>query len=148
LLDVLAGDLVAAGYAVGVDGEQDTHAVPGAGRDLGGRGAGGQLQRQRGMAKVVGAACRTGACVARDGCGTGLVPDPAVLAFAERPAAGTPEQPVGAENTVTSCDLRILVDQATEPAASPDADLVVGRGGVSPAVRWFLAECPVRPVVL
>ena len=34
--DVLAGDLVAAGYAVGVDGEQDAHAVPGAGDDLGG----------------------------------------------------------------------------------------------------------------
>jgi hypothetical protein len=28
LLDVLAGDLVVAGYAVGVGGEQDTHAVP------------------------------------------------------------------------------------------------------------------------
>jgi len=61
LLDVLAGDLVAAGYAVGVDGEQDMHAVPGAGGDLGGRGAGGQPQRQCGMAKVVGAACRLGA---------------------------------------------------------------------------------------
>jgi len=44
---VLAGDLVAAGYAVGVDGEQGTHAVPGAGSDLGGRGAGGQPQRQQ-----------------------------------------------------------------------------------------------------
>src|ERR1035441_4455554 len=31
LLDLLAGDLVAAGYAVGVDGEQDTHAVPATG---------------------------------------------------------------------------------------------------------------------
>jgi hypothetical protein len=41
LLDLLAGDLVAAGYAVGVDGKQDTHAVPGAGSDFGGRGAGG-----------------------------------------------------------------------------------------------------------
>jgi hypothetical protein len=29
-LDVLAGDLVAAGYAVCIDGEQDAHAVPGA----------------------------------------------------------------------------------------------------------------------
>jgi hypothetical protein len=93
LLDVLAGDLVAAGYAVGVDGEQDTHAVPGAGRDFGGRGAGGQPQRQRGMAQIVGAAHQLGACLARDGCGAGLVPDPAVEAFAERAAAGTPEQP-------------------------------------------------------
>ena len=29
-LDVLAGDLIAAGYAVCIDGEQDAHAVPGA----------------------------------------------------------------------------------------------------------------------
>ena len=35
-LDVLAGDLVTAGYAVGIDAEQDTHAVPGAGSDFGG----------------------------------------------------------------------------------------------------------------
>jgi hypothetical protein len=55
-LDVLAGDLVAAGYAVRVDGKQDTHAVHGAGSDFGGRGTGGQPQRQRGMAEVVGAA--------------------------------------------------------------------------------------------
>jgi hypothetical protein len=94
LFDVLAGDLVAAGHAVGVDGEQDTHAVPGAGSDLGGRGAGGQPQRQRGMAKVVGAACLLGACPeVRHGCGAGLVPDPAVEVFAERAAAGTLEQP-------------------------------------------------------
>jgi hypothetical protein len=41
-LDVLAGDLVAAGYAVCIDGEQDADAVPGAGCDLGGQGAAGQ----------------------------------------------------------------------------------------------------------
>jgi len=93
LLDVLAGDLVAAGYAVGVDSEPDSHAVPGASRDLGGRGAGGQPQRQCGMAQIVGAAHRPGACpVLRHGRGAGLVPDPAVEAFAERAAAGTPEQ--------------------------------------------------------
>src|ERR1700735_1443577 len=91
--DVLAGDLAAAGYAVGVDGEQDTHAMPGARSDLGGRGAGGQPQRQRGMAKVVGAAHRPGACpVLRSDCGAGLVPDPAVEAFAERAATGALEQ--------------------------------------------------------
>jgi hypothetical protein len=50
-LDVLAGDLVAADYAVGVGGEQDMQAVPGAGGDFGGRGAGGQPQRQRGMTR-------------------------------------------------------------------------------------------------
>ena len=59
------GDLVAAGYAVGIDGEQDAHAVPGAGSELGGRGAGGQPQRQRGMTQVVG----TQACRVRQGRG-------------------------------------------------------------------------------
>jgi hypothetical protein len=43
--------------------------------------------------KVVGAAGRLGACPARDGCGAGLVPDPAAEACAERAAAGTAEQP-------------------------------------------------------
>jgi hypothetical protein len=92
LLDLLAGDLVAAGYAVGIGGEEDADAVPGAGSDLGGRGTGGQPQRQRGMTQVAGAACLLGACLA-DGRGAGLIPDPAVEAFAERAAAGTPEQP-------------------------------------------------------
>ena len=68
--------------------------MPGAGSDLGGRGAGGQPQRQRGMTQIVGAARRPGACpVLRDGRGAGLVPDPAIKAFADRAAAGTPEQP-------------------------------------------------------
>ena len=53
---------------------------------------------------------------------------------------------VGADNAVTLCDLRILVDQAAEPVASADADVVVGRGDAGPAVGWSLAECPVRPV--
>jgi hypothetical protein len=38
---------------VGVGGEQDSDAVPGAGGDLGGRGARGELQRQGGVAQVV-----------------------------------------------------------------------------------------------
>ncbi len=53
LLDVPAGDLVMAWYAVGVDGEQDSHAVPGAGGDLGRGSAGGQPQRQRSVPQVV-----------------------------------------------------------------------------------------------
>jgi hypothetical protein len=53
---------------------------------------------------------------------------------------------VGADNAVTSCDLRILVDQAAKPVASSDADVVVrGRDG-DLAVGWLLAEGPVRPV--
>jgi hypothetical protein len=53
LLDVPAGDLVMAWYAVGVDGEQDIHAVPGAGGDLGRGSTGGQPQRQRRVPQVV-----------------------------------------------------------------------------------------------
>ena len=52
---------------------------------------------------------------------------------------------MGADNAVTSRDLRILVDEAAEPGASSDADGVVrGRGG-DLAVGWSLAESPVRP---
>ena len=57
-------------------------------------GAEGPVDVLRGMAQVVGAAHRLGACpVLRDRCGAGLVPDPAVEAFAERAAADTLEQP-------------------------------------------------------
>jgi hypothetical protein len=74
-------------------------------------------------------------------------PGPAQAGFFEAPPgpvhAGSP---VGADNAFTSCGLRILVDQAAEPGASPDADFVVGRRHVSPAVGWLLAEGPVRPV--
>ncbi|MGD0928910.1 MAG: hypothetical protein ABR926_27380, partial [Streptosporangiaceae bacterium] len=53
---------------------------------------------------------------------------------------------VGADNAVTSRDLRILVYQAAEPVSSPDADVVVRRCDVGPAVGWSLAERPMRPV--
>ena len=44
--------------------------------------------------------------------------------------------PVGADNAVTSCGLRILVDQAAELVASSDADVVVcGRDG-DLAIGW------------
>ncbi len=58
----------------------------------------------------------------------------------------SPVHLVGADNAFTSCDLRILVEGAAEPVASPDADVVVGRRDISPAVGWLLAEGPVRPV--
>ena len=46
------------------------------------------------MTKVIEAVGRLGACpVLRHDCGAGLVPDPAVEAFAERAAAGALEQP-------------------------------------------------------
>ena len=38
---------------------------------------------------------------------------------------------MGADNAFISCGLRILVDQAAKPGASPDADFVVGRRQVS-----------------
>ena len=43
-LDAPAGDLVVARDAMSVGGQQDTHAVPGAGGDFGRRGTGGQPQ--------------------------------------------------------------------------------------------------------
>jgi hypothetical protein len=53
---------------------------------------------------------------------------------------------VGAENAVTSRDLRILVEEAAKPIASSNADVVVGRHGVGPALGWLLCKGPVRPV--
>jgi hypothetical protein len=53
---------------------------------------------------------------------------------------------VGADNVVTSRDLRILVDQAAQPIASSDACVVAGGCDVGSAVGWSLAEGPVRPV--
>ena len=49
---------------------------------------------------------------------------------------------VGADNVVTSRDLRILVDQAAQPIASSDAYVVAGGCDVGSAVGWPLAEGP------
>jgi hypothetical protein len=51
---VLVEGVVVAVDAVGVDGEQDVDAVPGAGGDLGGFTPGVQPQGQGGVAQVVG----------------------------------------------------------------------------------------------
>ena len=139
LLDLLAGDLVAAGYAVGVAGEQDTHAVPGAGRDFGGRGAGGQPQRQRGMTQVVGAACLSGACLA-DGRGAGLMPDPAVEAFAERAAAGTPEQPPVCGAPVS---VQVMAEEADKLRRDGDYPVSAVRAEFQAAgLAWRAVACP------
>jgi hypothetical protein len=53
---------------------------------------------------------------------------------------------VGADNAVTSCDLRILAEEAAKPIVSVNTAVVVGWRGEGPSVRWFLAEGPVRPV--
>ena len=49
---------------------------------------------------------------------------------------------MGAANAVTSRDLRIFVDQAAEPVASSDADVVAWGREMGPAVGWLLAEGP------
>jgi hypothetical protein len=59
---------------------------------------------------------------------------------------GVVSHPVSAENAVTSRDLRILVEEAAEPVASENTDVIVGDRGVGPAIGWPLAEGPVRPV--
>ncbi len=53
---------------------------------------------------------------------------------------------MGADNAFTSCDLRILAEEAAKPIASSNADAVVSRRNVGPAVGRALAEGPVRPV--
>jgi hypothetical protein len=53
---------------------------------------------------------------------------------------------VGADNAVTSCDLRILVDQAAEPVASSDGDVVLRRRGGDLGVGRCLAQGPMRAV--
>ena len=94
VLDQPVGDLVLAVDAVGVDGQQHGDAVPGAGGDLGGRGAGVQPEGQGGVAQVVGTAGQPGGGQLRaEGQGAGGVPGAAVDRFAERAAAGAAEQP-------------------------------------------------------
>ena len=53
---------------------------------------------------------------------------------------------MSADNAATSRDLRILVEEAAEPVASENGDVIVGDRGVAGAVGWFLAEGPVRLV--
>jgi hypothetical protein len=53
---------------------------------------------------------------------------------------------VGAGNAVTSRGLRVLVEEAAEPIASPNVSVGVGLRGVAPAVGWLLVEAPVGPV--
>jgi putative transposase len=53
---------------------------------------------------------------------------------------------VGADNAFTSCDLRILMEEAAKPVASENADVIAGRRDVGLPVGWSLAEGPVRPV--
>ena len=60
------------------------------------------------MTQIVGAVCLSGACLA-DGRGAGLMPDPAVEAFAERPASGTPEQPPVCSAPVSA---QVMAEQA------------------------------------
>jgi hypothetical protein len=50
---------------------------------------------------------------------------------------------VGAENSVTSCDLRIFVDQATEPIAAQNPDICAQSGRTRTPGRRALFQCPV-----
>ena len=93
--------------------------------------------RRRQVAGLVGGARSTWWMAESRGCACAVLP-------------GSPDGirswPVGADNAFTSCDLRILADEAPEPIASSNADAVVSRRDVGPAVGRFLAEGPVRPV--
>jgi hypothetical protein len=67
---------------------------------------------------------------------------------AEAGREGIVRRPVGADNAVSARGLRILVEEAAEPAASSDADVIAGDRRVGPAFGWSLAQGPVRPVGL
>jgi len=54
--------------------------------------------------------------------------------------------PVGAENSVTLCDLGILVDQAAEPVSAENPDVGTQNGWMRTPGRRALLQCPVRPV--
>src|SRR5690348_13670782 len=54
-------------------------------------------------------------------------------------------RPVGARNSVTSCDLGVFVEEAAEPVASDDLDVRVDGVGGRPE-RTGLVQRPVRPV--
>src|ERR1019366_8605831 len=75
----------------------------------------------------------------------GMRPDADARRLLGRDTAFLP-RPVGADNAVTSRDLGILLDQAAEPVASPDAHVVAGGREMGLAVGWLLAEGSVRPV--
>jgi hypothetical protein len=57
----------------------------------------------------------------------------------KRLPSGDPAQPVDAENSVTSCDLRIFMDQAAEdlPALYPRRHKVGDRGSDNVASVWW-----------
>jgi hypothetical protein len=55
---------------------------------------------------------------------------------------------VGAENCVTSCDLRILVDQAAEPIPAQNPDVRALMGGCEPPALGILSQRSVRPVTV
>jgi hypothetical protein len=54
------------------------------------------------------------------------------------------EDPVGAGNYVTSCDLRILADQAAGPVPAQNPDVRAQSRWMRAAGRWSLLQCPVR----
>jgi hypothetical protein len=53
-------------------------------------------------------------------------------------------RPVGARNSVTSCDLGIFVEEAAEPVASDDFDVVIDGVGERPE-RTGLVQCTMQP---
>ena len=53
-------------------------------------------------------------------------------------SADAPDEPVGAENPVTSCDLQVFVDQPAEEIASTVPDVAAGGWGSDPSDWWLL----------
>src|SRR6266516_3970103 len=61
------------------------------------------------------------------------------------PGPGFRPLPVGARNSVASCDLGVFVKEAAELVASDDSDVVTDGVGERPE-RTGLVQCPMRPV--
>jgi hypothetical protein len=81
-----------------------------------------------------------GACLARDGGGAGLVPDPAVEAFAERAAAGTLEQPPVCGAPV---GVQVMAEEADKLQRDGDYPVsAVGAEFQAAGLAWRAVACP------
>jgi hypothetical protein len=62
------------------------------------------------------------------------------------PPAGVLDDPAGAEDSVTSCDLRIFIDQPAEPVPAQNTHTGHVGGRLRATGGRMLLRCPVRSV--
>jgi hypothetical protein len=61
-------------------------------------------------------------------------------------STGTRLEPVSAENSVTSCDLHVFMDESAEAVPAQWRNREIGRPGSAVVCWWALLERSVRPV--